>query len=226
MRRCYIVPPYLLRAVSNSGANPTPVREAAINALVAHDRVIASRRNRLSILATPRGARGEAAAQLNSHRSIVPDILLSQIAENPAVDEETRERARRDLEHIQQVHARYQASQQGSSEPQVSISATSHKKTSDPEQVWRGIYDAKHSQEEGLLPGSPVRLEGQNAVKDIAVNDSYDNFGHVWDFYWKNFQWNSIDNKGMHIIASCHYGNDYENACEFVFLSKTWPGRD
>jgi len=235
MCRCYIVPPYLLQQIASSSANPTTIRQSASNALQAQSRVATSRAARLSILATPRGSRGDAWSRLNSRRSIVPEELLRQISESAEVDDAARERARSDLEHIEQVTARYKASQQSSSLQDASSSdqalaatdASQSLAAKPPKKpkVYRAIYDAKHSQDEGSLPGALVRVEGQQPVKDQAINSSYTNFGLVFEFYQKYFKWNSIDNKGMHIVASCHFGENYENACKYLIpISKRAVG--
>ena len=77
------------------------------------------------------------------------------------------------------------------------------------------MYDAKHSSNQGQLPGKLVRAEGEKKVKDKAVNEAFDNVGIVLDFYKKHFNWNSIDNKNMDVISTVHFGKDYENACKF-----------
>jgi Zn-dependent metalloprotease len=221
MACCYIVPPQLLKAIAAASVNSAPIREAAASALAHRDQVTATRRERLSILSQPRGYNAAAAQQLFSRQSIVPDTLLRHLAESEEVDEETRTCARRDLEHIQQVHSRRVEVQQGGlqqtpEQGTFGIASASAKKPPADGKVYRGIYDAKHNQNESRLPGTLVRAEGQKPVSDKAVNESYDNFGNVLKFYKEKFQWNSIDNKGMQVIASCHFGKNYENACKFA----------
>lgn len=58
------------------------------------------------------------------------------------------------------------------------------------------------------------RTEGQPPVKDEAVNDAYDNVGHVLQMFKDFYHWNSIDNENSHIISTVHFGVKYENACE------------
>ena len=73
----------------------------------------------------------------------------------------------------------------------------------------RTIYDAKHLQ---LLPGTLVRAEGSPPSTDVAINEAYDGLGATFDFYLQNFHRNSIDDAGMPLIASVHYGSNYDNA--------------
>lgn len=73
----------------------------------------------------------------------------------------------------------------------------------------RTIYDAQSKQ---VLPGILVRSEGQAAGNDVEVNEAYDFSGNTYDFYQTVFKRNSIDNKGMRLDSSTHYGVDYDNA--------------
>src|SRR5689334_19490073 len=73
----------------------------------------------------------------------------------------------------------------------------------------RSIYTANHSED---LPGELVRSEGQAATKDVAVNEAYDGLGATYDFYWDVFERNSIDDEGLPLDATVHYGQNYDNA--------------
>jgi Zn-dependent metalloprotease len=78
-----------------------------------------------------------------------------------------------------------------------------------PAQVHRTIYTADNSQE---LPGTPVRAEGQSPVSDASANEAYDGLGDTFTFYLEAYQRNSIDDHGMPLTATVHYGRDYDNA--------------
>jgi Zn-dependent metalloprotease len=78
----------------------------------------------------------------------------------------------------------------------------------------RTIYDARHAYD---LPGRLVRTEGSPRAKDISVNEAYDGSGATYDFYARIFQRNSLDNAGMRLDTTVHYGVDYDNAF--------WDGR-
>ncbi len=81
--------------------------------------------------------------------------------------------------------------------------------TGTPPQKQRTIYDAKTTQ---VLPGTFVRAEGQPPVGDQAVNEAFDGLGNTFDFYFKSYQRNSIDNAGLRLNATVHYGSKYDNA--------------
>lgn len=73
----------------------------------------------------------------------------------------------------------------------------------------RAIYDAGHAE---TLPGSLVRAEGADATGDAAVDEAYDGLGATWKLYHEVYGRNSIDDAGMELIGSVHYGENYQNA--------------
>jgi Zn-dependent metalloprotease len=73
----------------------------------------------------------------------------------------------------------------------------------------RTIYDAAHTYS---LPGVRVRGEGSRPHRDPAVNEAYDGLGGTYDLYAQGFKRKSIDNCGMRLDATVHYGIDYDNA--------------
>lgn len=78
----------------------------------------------------------------------------------------------------------------------------------------RTIYDARN----GLtLPGRRVRGEGDPPGRDQAVNEAYDGAGATYDMFMKVFGRNSIDERGMRLDSTVHYGRRYDNAF--------WDGR-
>lgn len=73
----------------------------------------------------------------------------------------------------------------------------------------RTIFDAGHRE---TLPGKPVRVEGQRASRDAEVNEAYAGLGTTFDFFATVYDRNSIDDAGMPLDASVHYGVRYDNA--------------
>lgn len=73
----------------------------------------------------------------------------------------------------------------------------------------RSIYDAKSTQN---LPGTLVRAEGAAATGDPAADEAYDGLGDTFDFYWEVYQRNSIDDEGLPLSATVHFGQQYDNA--------------
>jgi len=73
----------------------------------------------------------------------------------------------------------------------------------------RTIYDARSG---STLPGRLVRGEGDPRSKDRAVNEAYDGSGVTYDLYFKVYGRNSIDERGMRLDSTVHYGRNYDNA--------------
>jgi Zn-dependent metalloprotease len=73
----------------------------------------------------------------------------------------------------------------------------------------RTIFDARNTE---TLPGRAVRVEGARAGRDVEVNEAYDGLGATFDFYAQVYDRNSIDDEGMHLDATVHYGSHYDNA--------------
>lgn len=78
-----------------------------------------------------------------------------------------------------------------------------------PPQEKRSVYDAANG---SILPGKLLRAEGQPPVSDATANQAYDALGDTFNFYLKAFERNSIDNAGLPLNASVHYGQNYDNA--------------
>ena len=69
------------------------------------------------------------------------------------------------------------------------------------------IYDCKNTQS---LPGTPVPNPGSSA--DITAKRAFDMTRAVVDFYRQCFKRNSVDDAGMTLMSSIHYGVRYDNA--------------
>ena len=73
------------------------------------------------------------------------------------------------------------------------------------------VYDAKHGGQSSL-PGKKVRDQNDPLSKDAAVNEAYDGAEETRKFYKEILGRNSIDDEGLEIVSSVHFGVDYENA--------------
>ena len=76
----------------------------------------------------------------------------------------------------------------------------------------RNVYDAKNSSDFAALPGTLVREEGDPPTNDIAVNEAYDGAGATYDFFKEVYNRNSIDDQGLRLESTVHFGERYENA--------------
>jgi Zn-dependent metalloprotease len=76
-------------------------------------------------------------------------------------------------------------------------------------QLYRLIYDAENSEK---LPGVIVRSEGQRALGGRSVREAYDYSGKTYSFFRKIFERKSINDNGMDLESTVHYGEGYNNA--------------
>jgi Zn-dependent metalloprotease len=73
----------------------------------------------------------------------------------------------------------------------------------------RTIFNAKNGQQ---LPGELVRSETGKKTGDVAVDQAFDGLGQTYDFFWEVFERDSIDDEGLALNASVHFGQGYDNA--------------
>jgi Zn-dependent metalloprotease len=73
----------------------------------------------------------------------------------------------------------------------------------------RTVYDAAQKE---TLPGRQVRSEGGPPVADVAVNQAYDGLGATFAFYRDVLGRDSIDDAGLPLLATVHFGQDWDNA--------------
>ncbi|QIG38242.1 M4 family metallopeptidase [Microbacterium sp. 4R-513] len=73
----------------------------------------------------------------------------------------------------------------------------------------RTISDARGRE---TLPGVRVRSEDDPPTGDEAADEAFDGLGATFDFFWDAYQRNSIDDGGGELLATVHYGEDYDNA--------------
>ncbi|KAJ9648783.1 hypothetical protein H2201_005043 [Coniosporium apollinis] len=172
----------------------------------------------------------------------VPPYILEAIAGSTSVPEESRIACRHTLKHAQSyadqrhelcthAHVSPLPSVTGFI-PQYILEAIAHSEQAPAQAqrtgqqtltaaggelvapVQRKIHDCKQT---ANRPGTLARSEGQARVKDRQVNNCYDGFKITHDFFSKAFGRNSLDDKGMPLIASVHFQlantpNGYNNA--------------
>jgi Zn-dependent metalloprotease len=80
------------------------------------------------------------------------------------------------------------------------------------QQKRRIVYDAEHSDYVLSLPGKPKEYEEvAQDTGDKDVDSCFHNTGLVYDFYNKVFMRNSIDDSGIALHSSVHFGVDFDN---------------
>jgi Zn-dependent metalloprotease len=72
-------------------------------------------------------------------------------------------------------------------------------------QKQRTIFDAHNTE---TLPGDVIRNEGGLPTGDPAADEAYDGLGATYDFFSEAYQRDSIDDEGMPLNATIHFGQD------------------
>ncbi|KAF9919555.1 hypothetical protein FBU30_010869 [Linnemannia zychae] len=133
------------------------------------------------------------------HRQgIVPDHILRHLSESADVDTENRESAHTTLQQSLGIR-------EGRQELTRRAAQT-------PRSVQRKIYDAEHITNTEDLPGQLVREKGDPPTLDADVNSCYDNFGITFGFYNNIFGRDSVNNMGLPLVGSVHFGDKFQNA--------------
>ena len=74
----------------------------------------------------------------------------------------------------------------------------------------REIYDADN---DTRLPGTLVRSEGdEDPIGDEDADNAYAFLGETYDYFFDEFGRDSYDDNGATLVATVHYGTNYENA--------------
>ncbi|HEX8410126.1 MAG TPA: M4 family metallopeptidase [Thermoanaerobaculia bacterium] len=133
--------------------------------------------------------------------SIVPAYVLRAIAENG--DAEDRVRALAALSLTAQPRRERQA-----------LTELAGLLVLPPRAKRRTVFDAGHSR---TLPGRIVRTEGERRTRDVSVDEAYDAAGKTYDFFRRVYGRSSVDDRGLGIRSTVHYGTAFSNA--------HWDGR-
>ncbi|GAB3873769.1 protealysin inhibitor emfourin [Terrabacter terrigena] len=137
--------------------------------------------------------------------TIVPPYILEALAasDEPAVAKHAREALQHD-EHLRSTRRTPTARPTGRRAPRREDADGTH--GTGPH---RTISDAKGTQ---TTPGTKMRAEGEPASDDEAVNEAYDGLGATWQLWSAAYSRDSLDGKGMPLLATVHYGRNYDNA--------------
>ncbi|MGW3209208.1 M4 family metallopeptidase [Streptomyces sp. NPDC001135] len=138
--------------------------------------------------------------QALTHCTIVPPHMLEHLSR--AADPELAAPARTTLEHDASVRTKRRLTAVLGAAEAVAGEAGA-------DRPQRTIDDAHHKQ---TLPGTQVRIEGGQDSEIPAVDQAYEGLGYTFDLYLKAYGRNSIDGRGLPLIATVHYGEMYDNA--------------
>lgn len=138
---------------------------------------------------------------------VIPPHILFHVAEHP--DDAGRADGLSTLEHMREL-ATARSRMTHPTEGAVAPQPTQKKR--------RNVYDACHLQK---LPGKLVMSEHKPRGDDVEVTEAYDGAGITFDFFALVFGRQSIDNRGMRIDSTVHYGSPFHkapwNAREIVY---------
>ncbi|WP_431044533.1 M4 family metallopeptidase [Streptomyces sp. P1-3] len=130
--------------------------------------------------------------------TIVPPHVLDKLsqADDPVLHEPARRTLERDAVH----RTRRRTTVLADHGPFATAPADGPKRT---------VYDAQHTEN---LPGKKVRGEGDDASGDETVNRAYTGLGATFELFLSGYGRHSIDNAGLPLDATVHYGENYGNA--------------
>ncbi|MFJ8672573.1 MULTISPECIES: M4 family metallopeptidase [unclassified Streptomyces] len=131
--------------------------------------------------------------------TIVPPHILNKLAESDDADRQERTQRTLEHDHVQRTR-RLGVVARGLTPSEPSAGADKPNRT---------IYDAGHTEN---LPGKKVHAESAPASKDASVNRAHAGLGATFELYLKVYGRRSIDNAGLPLDATVHYGEKYDNA--------------
>ena len=79
----------------------------------------------------------------------------------------------------------------------------------DPSGIHRTVSDAQNREE---LPGRTVRVEGAPDTGDAQVDEAYAGLGATYALFSEVYGRASLDDRGLPLLATVHYGEEYDNA--------------
>ncbi|MFF7457121.1 M4 family metallopeptidase [Kitasatospora sp. NPDC008115] len=129
--------------------------------------------------------------------TIVPPHILDRLAQ--ADDPLVYEPAQRTLEHDALMRTQRRIAATRGAAPAGSPST----------EPVRTVYDARHRER---LPGERVHAESDGPSRDAAVNRAHAGLGATFELYRDAFGRHSLDDSGLPLNATVHYGEKYGNA--------------
>lgn len=141
-------------------------------------------------------------------RFIVPTAVLRRLAEDDTIPAESREALRESIavedswRELRDAHTT--ATQAGMLAAKITGLALSDALAAVPAVT---VYDCKNTRS---LPGSPVAHPSDST--DVTAKRASDTTRAVVDYYRECFGRNSVDDAGMTLMSSIHYGVRYDNA--------------
>jgi Zn-dependent metalloprotease len=141
-------------------------------------------------------------------RSIVPTAVLRRLADDDSIPAETRQ-ALLDSAAVEPAWRELRSAHTEATQTLLLAAKTAALSVAEVLTPVPAVtvYDCKNTQS---LPGSPVPNPGKSS--DPTAKRAFDTTHAVVDFYRECFGRNSVDNAGMTLMSSIHYGVRYDNA--------------
>ena len=141
-------------------------------------------------------------------RSIIPTAVLRRLAEDESIPADSRE-ALLDSAAVEPTWRELRSAHTEATQSFLLAAKTTSLRVSGVLTPVPAVtvYDCKNTQS---LPGSPVPNPGESS--DPTAKRAFDVTHAVVDFYRECFGRNSVDNEGMTLMSSIHYGVHYDNA--------------
>ena len=139
--------------------------------------------------------------------TIVPESVLKRFADDPELSAELRQHFRNALAIDAQMRAVRQTATQLTLEAARVNQLAGFAPTAVAAAPAITLFDCKHST---ALPGAPIANPGSSP--DATAKRTLTETTAVAQFYQSLFGRNSVDNAGMTLVSSIHYGVRYNNA--------------
>jgi Zn-dependent metalloprotease len=141
-------------------------------------------------------------------RFIVPTAVLSRFAEDDSIPAESRE-AMRQSAAVEPMWRDLRIAHTNATQSSLLAAEFTGLRLADVLATVPAVtvYDCKNTQS---LPGSPVADPGNST--DATAKRAFDTTHAVVDYYRECFGRNSVDDRGMTLMSSIHYGVRYDNA--------------
>lgn len=190
---CAILPPHILEAISAAAGAHPDARQAAQTTLMLTQTLRDTRHMHCASLLQASTGR--------HHHHIVPPYVLEAITGSESADQGAREGAQRTLGLTQELREERERTSEALLASTEAITGPPH--------LNRLVYNVANTER---IPGSLILTEDRGSSRDLSVNECYKSLGAMFNFLSDIFQRNSIDDAGMNLMGSVHYGQKYNNA--------------
>jgi Zn-dependent metalloprotease len=135
---------------------------------------------------------------------VIPPYMLDKMVENGSP--QLRSQALRTIKQSEHIRTQRSLLQ---TQPRAEREALTNGIQSHSFERVLQIFSANQGE---TLPGTLVRKEGDQPTGDEAVDEAFDGGAATWSLYAEEYERNSIDDNGMVMNQTVHFGVKYNNA--------------